>query len=236
MTAWELCQQGIQSVEQLAEAVESGKLNGKFERLKTAILVARDTKQGRIERQFAKLVADKVLEAIKSVPGVQSIEICGSYRRLRGTVKDCDFVVKADPEHHKAVHEAFCKLGDVDVSGNMKSTIYARLDPIVLQCDLWTVEPWMYGAAVGYATGSKSHNEALRGAYRGKGMRLNEKGIYRFLRTLDHSDEGKCDWLKDGGFLGTEKVAERVGGENESDQYTLLGLPWVDPEKRESAS
>jgi len=78
-----------------------------------------------------------------------------------------------------------------------------------MQADLWTVLPGNWGAALCYATGSKTHNEALRTLAKSRGLKINEYGIW--------------------------KGPERIGGEKEEDLYNILGITFVSPEDREAA-
>ena len=44
----------------------------------------------------AEAVAQSMLDALRDVPGVRRIEVCGSLRRRKETVKDIDLLVSAD--------------------------------------------------------------------------------------------------------------------------------------------
>jgi DNA polymerase (family 10) len=65
-----------------------------------------------------------------------------------------------------------------------------------------------YGAALNYFTGSKDHNVALRQIAIGKGLKLNEYGLFR----------------------GSKQIA----GKTEEDLYEALGLDYIEPELREN--
>ncbi|HYM39235.1 MAG TPA: PHP domain-containing protein, partial [Thermoplasmata archaeon] len=76
-----------------------------------------------------------------------------------------------------------------------------------LQVDLEILEAGSWGAGLQYFTGSKDHNVHLRGMAVGKGLKLNEYGLFR----------------------GEEKLA----GATEEEVYAGLGLPFIPPEMRE---
>jgi DNA polymerase (family 10) len=76
-----------------------------------------------------------------------------------------------------------------------------------LQVDLRVVPPASHGAALLYFTGSKAHNIRLRNLALGRGLKLNEYGLWRGRRPL--------------------------AGATEEEVYAALGLPWIPPELRE---
>jgi DNA polymerase (family X) len=219
---------GIPNFEALVAAAQAGTLDPSLERFKSAIIHAHEIKSGRIEAMVARPIAEGVLEQVLKFPGVIKAEICGSLRRRMPTIKDCDIVVSALPEHHAGIHEAFKAMGLKFTSGDVKTTIYVERFATTLQCDIWTVEPWWFGAALNYATGSKEHNIHLRAMAKRRGMRIDEKGIFRMLKQVD----GRLDAKVDGLYQDGEKVAERLGGDLETDIYSVLGIPYVEPKDR----
>jgi len=78
------------------------------------------------------------------------------------------------------------------------------------QVDLRTVEPFHWGAALQYFTGSKEHNIRIRDIAKEKGLKVNEYGVFK-------ADTG-----------------ERIGGEEEEEVYRLIGMEWIPPELREN--
>lgn len=92
-----------------------------------------------------------------------------------------------------------------DPSANKKESSASKHK--VRRCDIILTIPSEYIAALCYFTGSKWHNERLRGIAKSKGMRLNQTGLY-------NSDKQKIE-LK-----------------SEEDVYKELGLQYVHPEQR----
>jgi DNA polymerase (family 10) len=77
------------------------------------------------------------------------------------------------------------------------------------QADLRLVAPDSRGAALQYFTGSKPHNIALRDMAIGRGLKLNEYGLFSV------ADDDK------------------IAGSREEEIYAALDLDWIPPELRE---
>jgi DNA polymerase (family 10) len=133
--------------------------------------------------------------------------IAGSYRRMKETVGDLDFLVCA--EEPASAIERFVRYGEVKevlVQGTTKASIVLESG---LQCDLRVVPRECFGAALHYFTGSKAHNIAVRKLGLERGLKINEYGVWR----------GK----------------KRIAGETEESVYAAVGLPYIEPELREEA-
>lgn len=156
---------------------------------------------------WARPIALDIIERIKKNARVSEIEPAGSLRRWKETVKDIDILaVSNDP---KAVMNALMHLSlvrEVVMHGPTKSSVIIQDD---MQVDLRVVERESYGAALAYFTGGKAHNIRLREMAAGKGLKINEYGIFR------------------------EGDNKRLGGEREEDIYGTLGMQYVPPEMRE---
>ena len=77
-----------------------------------------------------------------------------------------------------------------------------------MQVDLRVVPGSSFGAALGYFTGSRAHNIALRRLAQARGLKLNEYGLFSGRR--------------------------RLAGRTEAELYGALGLPLIPPELREA--
>jgi DNA polymerase (family 10) len=133
--------------------------------------------------------------------------IAGSYRRMKETVGDLDFLVCA--EEPASAIERFVRYGEVKevlAQGTTKASIVLESG---LQCDLRVVPRECFGAALHYFTGSKAHNIAVRKLGLERGLKINEYGVWR----------GK----------------KRIAGETEESVYAAVGLPYIEPELREEA-
>ncbi len=150
-------------------------------------------------------VVEEIAARLRTVAGVERVEIAGSIRRRRETVGDAD--VLAVTRRPAAAIAAFAELSDVArvlARGDTKCSV--RLES-GLQVDLRVVPAASFGAALLYFTGSKAHNVALRQIAIKKKLKLNEYGLLH----------------------GTRAVA----GRTEDEIYDRLGLAFVPPELRE---
>jgi DNA polymerase (family 10) len=144
---------------------------------------------------------------LRDLPGVVQAAVAGSVRRRKETIGDLDFVVCArDPA---AVARAFASMPEVEhVHGRGRTKVMVRL-ATGMDADLRLVPAASFGAALCYFTGSKAHNVALRRIAQGRGLKLNEYGLFRGSR--------------------------RLAGRTEAEVYEALGLEFVPPELREDA-
>lgn len=152
-------------------------------------------------------IAIDMLEQLKKSAPIDRIDLAGSLRRWKDTIRDIDIL--ATSEHPKEVMKAFVHLPHVKevlMQGPTKSSIITYEN---IQVDLRVVEKESYGAALAYFTGSKAHNIRIREMAMKKGLKINEYGIFR------------------------ESDNRKIGGDDESDIYDALGLPFIPPELRE---
>lgn len=204
---------GIASIEELEQAARDHRLagiRGIAQKTEENILKGISAvRRGRERLPLGRMLpaAEELVRALRETAPVHRLEIAGSIRRRRESIKDIDLVATSpDP---RRVMEAFVTLPqvrDVSMKGPTRASVTIR-DGV--QVDLRVVDPDSFGAALAYLTGSKPHNVRLREMAVKRGLKINEYGIFR--------DEDN----------------ERLGGENEEDLYRLLGLPYIEPELRE---
>ncbi len=201
---------GIDDLERLASEHKLAGLPGIKEKTEENILKGIEMlKRGKERQPLGKVlpIANDILEHLKKKAPVDRIDLAGSLRRWKDTIKDIDILATSD--NPKEVMKVFVHLPhvkDVLMHGPTKSTVIIHED---LQVDLRVVEKESYGAAMAYFTGSKEHNIRLREMAMKKGLKINEYGIFR------------------------EKDNKKIGGEKEEDVYRILGLPYIPPELRE---
>ncbi len=152
-----------------------------------------------------------LLEHMKGAPGVDRLEVAGSYRRRRETVGDVDLLALCEGDSKGVMDHftAFAGGGRVEVSGETRGRIVLRSG---LPVDLRILPRDSYGAALHYFSGSKEHNVAIRSLAVRQGLRISEYGVFR-------------------GREGGEE--ERVGGATEEEVFDSVGLPWISPLLRE---
>lgn len=203
----------IKSVDELEVAIKSGRLKGlpgiqaKTEEniLQGIALLKRGAGRKPLGRVLP-LAEDIIRRMRESVP-VEKIEVAGSIRRMKDTVKDIDIL--ATSKRPAAVMDAFVKLpytARVLALGETKSSI---ITDDGIQVDLRVVEEDSFGAALQYFTGSKQHNIKLRELAVRAGLKLNEYGVFK------------------------EPEGRRIGGGTEEEVYKALKMPWIPPELRE---
>lgn len=166
-------------------------------------------KRGKERQPLSRVlpIASDIVTHLKKNTHVEKINIAGSLRRSKDTVKDIDILAASTNPHD--VMKAFVHLPHVKevlMQGPTKSSIITHEG---IQVDLRVVEDESFGAALAYFTGSKEHNIRLREMAVKKGLKINEYGIFR------------------------EKDNKKLGGQDENDVYKILGLPYIPPELRE---
>ena len=201
----------VKTIEDLRRAAGAGRiraLQGFGEKMEARIRDALAASKAAPQR-FKLAVAGQYAAALEvwleGVRGVRKVTVAGSYRRMRETVGDLDILVAAAvgaPVMKRFV--AYDEVKNVLAQGETRSSIVLKSG---LQVDLRVVPPESYGAALHYFTGSKAHNIAVRKLGQGRGLKINEYGVFR----------GK----------------NRIAGETEEDVYRAVGLPYIEPELRE---
>ncbi len=166
-------QLGVDDLDKLKAACEAGRvaqLKGFGAKTQQKALagvefLARTADRVRIDQ--AEAVALSLLAALRDAPGVRRIEVCGSLRRRKETIKDIDILVSADdagPIMDRFVGQP--GVAQVLGRGDTKSsvTIAAGSDGhrFVIQADLRVVQEEQFPFALHYFTGSKEHNVEMR--------------------------------------------------------------------------
>ncbi|MFQ5866436.1 MAG: DNA polymerase/3'-5' exonuclease PolX [bacterium] len=182
----------------------------------------------RILLSSALFLARPVIEELKKCPGIKDIDLAGSIRRKKETIKDIDILCTA--KKSDVVMRKFVSLPQVKeilAQGETKSSVILEED---IQVDLRVIKPESYGAALMYFTGSKDHNIALRELARKKGYKINEYGLFKLgKRSGGVSSRGK-------GAGAAASVREtRVAGRTEEEVYKKLGLQYIPAEIREAS-
>lgn len=136
---------------------------------------------GRRLRSQALPQAERLQALLAAIPGVEQVQVAGSLRRGRETVKDVDLLVASlDPEPVMHAIRSDAEVESITGSGETKTSVRLKDG---LQVDVRVVEPRSFACALAYFTGSKEFNVALRGLALEQGYSLNEYD----LRPLDGS-------------------------------------------------
>ena len=208
-------QLGIESIDQLEEACRTKRIVGVAGiRERTCGNILKGIAEWRAGRTrvllpAARAVARQVAEALRAHGGVERLEIAGSLRRMRESVKDVDILVTST-EPARVIDTLVHLPSVIEVTGRGDTKVSVRHQD-GLAIDLRVVEPAAFGAALQYFTGSREHNLRLRQLAIQRGLKLSEYGLF------------------------DEATGARVAGATEEDVYAALGLPWIAPELREDS-
>jgi DNA polymerase (family 10) len=206
------------SVGQLAEAIETGRLAGlprmgakQIEKLRKGIEDYRRS-AGRFRIDAAEEEALRIVDYLIKYEGIERVTPAGSLRRGRETVGDLDLLATGpacEAEHTAAAVEyvaAHPGIRGMIAKGENKVSFYVEQG---LQVDVRLLPSDSYGAALQYFTGSKAHNVALRQRALKMGYTLSEWALARL-------DDGRT-----------------VAAATEEEIYAALGMDWIPPEMRE---
>jgi DNA polymerase (family 10) len=208
----------LDDLEQAAKAGKVAALAGFGEKTQEKILSSINRyrmRRGRMKLGDADQHVVPLIEHLEANPNVKCVEVAGSYRRRRETVRDIDvLVVAVEPALVMDHFAKYPKIKKVESSGDTRSTVVLKSG---LQVDLRVIRPESYGAALAYFTGSKEHNVKLRMRAMQRGLRLSEYGVFR------GGDEDRGDpW-----------AGEFLAGTDEHEVYQAIDLRWIPPELRE---
>jgi len=202
----------IKDLADLEEAAKAGKIHAlpgfglKSEQniLQGIEFLKRD--KGRFALGKIYSVVEEIYKKLAGLKEVEKISLAGSLRRMKETIGDADFlVVSKKPEK---VMDFFVDLpGVVKIWDKGLSKSSARMEG-GFDMDIRVVPAKSYGAALQYFTGSKEHNIALRKIAIGKGLKLNEYGLFKGKKML--------------------------ASQTEEDIYQALGMVLIPPEVREN--
>jgi DNA polymerase (family X) len=207
---------GITSIADLQNAASEGKIRSipGFSVKKEEMILKKIEffKKGGGRRLIGELypLVKKIEERLSKFHGVRKAVAVGSFRRMKDTVGDLDFVVSVRLENDRdSIFDNFTNMPEVkQVTGRGSSKSFVKLN-IGVDADLLVVPEESFGAALQYFTGSKEHGVAMRKLAISKGLRLNEWGVFN-------------------------KTGKRIAGSTEEDVYNTLGLEWIPPEMREN--
>jgi DNA polymerase (family 10) len=217
---------GIETVDELEQRAEAGEvaaLDGFGAKSQQKILTGIEQfrqHRSRFKLVEADLLVSPLLEYLQESPGVERLEVAGSYRRRVETVGDIDLLAIANDA--EAVMERFTsypKVTQVQMSGSTRGRVSLQSG---LEVDLRILTEPSYGAALVYFTGSKEHNIKLRKRAIERGLRLSEYGVFE-----EEGDEEEVSGERD------PWAGEQVAGRTEEDVYATVELPWIAPELRE---
>ncbi len=159
--------------------------------------------------------AERMRDALATLPQIVRLEIAGSLRRRRETVKDIDVVVSvsdnASEEERQQIMDFFTRQPSVVTvtgKGPTKSSVVLNNG---IAMDLRVVNDSQFPYTLHHFSGSREHHIALRRRALARNMTINDYGLFR----------------------GKEPNLELVPARDEADMYRALGLDYIEPELRE---
>ena len=205
---------GVDDLDKLKAVCQSGevaKLKGFGAKTQTKILEGLaflSEVGGRVRVDQAERMALRLLDGLRDVHGIGRMELCGSLRRRKETIKDIDILVSADDAG--SVMERFVSLPGVKTvlgQGDTKSSVLVTDGHVSMNADLRVVSDEHFPFALLYFTGSKEHNVRLRGIAQTRGWKLNE------YELTGPDGPMRC--------------------KTEKDIFRAFGLDYIEPELRE---
>ncbi|MBX5457026.1 MAG: DNA polymerase/3'-5' exonuclease PolX [Thermogemmatispora sp.] len=157
----------------------------------------------------------RMRDALASLPEIVRVQVAGSLRRRRETVKDIDIVASvadnADSATRQRVMNFFTGqpgVRQIISKGETRSSIILASG---IQMDLRLVTDRQFPYALHHFTGAKEHHIPLRRRALSMNMTINEYGLFR----------------------GKEPDLELIPCKDEVEFYAALGLAYIEPELRE---
>lgn len=209
----------ITSIDQLADAIDSGRLSHlprvgpkQIEKIRKGIDDYRRS-AGRFRIDQAAEAAKRIELYLLAFPGFEKVTPAGSLRRGRETAGDLDLLVTGPacaPDRTSSAVEyvaAFPGIHDLIAKGENKVSFHLADG---MQVDVRLLPSESYGAALQYFTGSKGHNVTLRQRALKMGYTLSEWSLAR----LDDDST--------------------IAAATEKEIYAALHMDWIPPEMREN--
>lgn len=170
---------------------------------------------GRFQYPVAEEEAERIRGALVELPEIVRLQVAGSLRRRRETVKDIDMVAsvadEAGDDARGRIMDFFTKQPSIQAitgKGETKSSVILGSG---IAMDLRVVKDSQFPNTLHHFSGSKEHHIALRRRALSMNMTINDYGL----------------------FKGKEPNLEPVPCTNETDIYAALGMAYIEPELRE---
>lgn len=202
----------IRSVKELKQAIKEGRVSrlGGFgkkseENIRKNLGLAQTAETRKLLCEILPVAKD-IVSCLKKLKSIEKIEVAGSIRRKKATVRDIDIlVVSSEPKKVMDLFVSMPNVKRITAKGITKSSVFLKEG---YGCDLRIVDKKSFGAALLYFTGSKEYNIWCRQIAMKQGLKLSEYGLFR---------RGKL-----------------IAGKTEREVLDRLGLKYIPPEKREN--
>ncbi|MHA1557036.1 MAG: DNA polymerase/3'-5' exonuclease PolX [Candidatus Heimdallarchaeota archaeon] len=204
---------GIKSITGLEEAIENGLLaelsgftENKIAKIARALTFVKSERRPLFKIIPIALNLKKFLEGIDLI---QSVEIGGSIRRRKSTIRDIDLHAIGKEEDFEQIMDIFSQMDDVEdivVKGPLKTTVKLTSG---INVDLRVLEEQSNGSGLIHSTGSRNHTVKLRTITDRNNMLLNEYGLF------------------------DEKGEKLIASKTETEVYKAMGMSYIPPDLRE---
>ncbi len=200
-------EKGIKNIQQLETALRKHKLISFGFKEKSEEKLLEGIKNVGLDLRIpliqAQAIAKKVVLELEKIPEIEKIEVAGSIRRKKSSIRDIDIVIVAD----KDVSEKLGKMKIIErlINKGKEKVTFIFKDR---QVDIRIFSKSEFGAGLLYFTGDKQHNIWLRRIAIRKNLKLNEYGLFDL------------------------KTGKRIAGSSEEEIYEKLGLSYIPSEKR----
>jgi DNA polymerase (family 10) len=171
--------------------------------------------EGRFLYPVAEHEAEQIRAALLTRPEVVRLQVAGSLRRRRETVKDIDMVVsvadEASDEVRRALMDFFVKQPSVQAitgKGDTKSSVILSSG---MAMDLRLVNDSQFPYTLHHFTGSREHHISLRRRALSMNITINDYGMFR----------------------GKDPHGALIACKDEADIYAALAMAYIEPELRE---
>ena len=169
----------------------------------------------RFQYPVAEEEAERIRAALATLPEIVRLQVAGSLRRRRETVKDIDMVASvaddAGDEIRRKIMDFFTGQPSVKAITGKGETKSSAILGSGIAMDLRVVKDSQFPYTLHHFTGSKEHHIPLRRRALSMNMTINDYGLFR----------------------GKEPDLELVPCKNEADIYAALGMAYIEPELRE---
>ena len=170
---------------------------------------------GRFLYDVAEAEAERIRAALVALPDIVRLQVAGSLRRRRETVKDIDMVASVDDaagsEVRRSIMDFFTSQPSVKAvtgKGETKSSVVLNTG---IAMDLRLVGDGQFPYTLHHFSGSREHHIALRRRALSMNITINDYGMFKI--------EGDKETL--------------IPCQNEADMYAVLGMEYIEPELRE---
>jgi DNA polymerase (family 10) len=159
--------------------------------------------------------AERMRTALATRPEIVRLQIAGSLRRRRETVKDIDIVASIDdqagPEVRRALMDFFISQPSVKAITGKGETKSSVITDSGIGMDLRVVGDSQFPYTLHHFTGSREHHIPLRRRALSMGMTMNDYGLFKIVD-------------------GQETL---IPCHTEAEIYAALGMDYIEPELRE---